>query len=412
MRLPFERRPVKIAALFGRRNQPVDINTALRNTVKSCRWHVPVAILLVLVVLIGGATFAGLAADSLEGDEEVLFLPGLAYRNAQAGWVVTLRGYVFEPEFDSLRRRAVLASLRKALGPDDDVDEEDSTSCDGVADDDADNPYFQRRARLFLVDHERGKRVRVYLKDRLMVLPESRSGGQLRGSFLLPGDVFRRELLAGRNPTIPFTVPMGHDRPAHRAPLHVVEPLGVSVISDIDDTIKISDVLNKRELICRTFFREFEAVPGLAKIYAEHARAGVSFHYVSGSPWQLYPELSKFLKHTGFPDGSFHLRELRLKSIVDFATADPLAYKVDTISDLLNRLPRREFVLIGDSGEKDPEVYAEIARKYRRQVRAILIRDVRAPGEIDERIATLRKGLPGLRFIVFRDASELRGVRF
>ena len=53
-----------------------------------------------------------------------------------------------------------------------------------------------------------------------------------------------------------------------------------------------------------------------------------------------------------------------------------LEYKVKTVSRLLERYPHRQFILIGDSGERDPEVYLQIAKKYPQQVGVILIREV------------------------------------
>lgn len=352
-------------------------------------------ICLALALLVSLVT-AVFSESPIHSDEEILFLPGFAYPNPAGRWVVRLRGYVYEPENDSRKRRVLLSGLRSALDVPD----------DGLA-----SRMLAQRARLFLVDHQRGKKIRVNLRGRKLHLPESRSNGQLRGSFLLPAGSFRQELLLNRNPRQPFFA-AARDGRKFSGEIHIVDAVGVSVISDIDDTIKISRVLDKSELIRRTFLKEFEAVPGLAKLYSTHARAGHAFHYVSGSPWQLYPALEKFQKRMGFPDGSYHLRELRLKSILSFVDADPFAYKIETISSLLRELPRREFVLIGDSGEKDPEVYTTIAQKFERQVRGIFIRDIRSPGEIEARIRKLRAKIPRTRFVVFREASEIASVRF
>lgn len=339
---------------------------------------------------------AALAESPIRSDEDVLFLPALAYRNPAGLWVVNFRGYVFEPEPDSLKRRALLSGLRSALD---------------VSDDSPESEMMAERARLLLVDHKRGKKIRVHLFKREFHLAESRSAGELRGSFLLPADSFSEELQAGQNPELEFFA-TAQDGRRFSGTIQIVEAVGVSVISDIDDTIKISNVLDKKELMRRTFIRNFEAVPGMAEVYRAHEAAGYSFHYVSGSPWQLYPPLASFLKTAGFPDGTFHLRELSMDSILNFIDADPLEYKGAMISLLLRQMPQREFVLIGDSGEKDPEVYTAIATEYKRQIRAIVIHDVRPPGEVDARIAELRARIPDTRFVVFRDAAEIATARF
>ena len=75
--------------------------------------------------------------------------------------------------------------------------------------------------------------------------------------------------------------------------IRLIEPEGVSVISDIDDTIKVTEVPAERLIKLRnTFCREFVAAPDMAKMYKE--MVDVPFHYVSGGPWQLYGPLYDF----------------------------------------------------------------------------------------------------------------------
>jgi len=124
----------------------------------------------------------------------------------------------------------------------------------------------------------------------------------------------------------------------------------------------------------------------------------VSFHYISGSPWQLYAHLHEFLiEQERFPSGSFHMKNLRknllepgaLESVRAFVMGGDLAtldQKIRQITQLMIHLPRRQFVLVGDSGEKDPEVYRAIQRMFPQQVRRILIRDVLA-----ERLAGMER---------------------
>ena len=106
-----------------------------------------------------------------------------------------------------------------------------------------------------------------------------------------------------------------HFTPA-AAELLLIPPTGLSIISDIDDTVKLSDVLNKRELLRNTFLREFVPVEGMAELYRhwgeEHEAV---FHYVSASPWQLQPELEGFLRNSGFPPATFHLKSVRLNAL-------------------------------------------------------------------------------------------------
>jgi phosphatidate phosphatase APP1 len=84
----------------------------------------------------------------------------------------------------------------------------------------------------------------------------------------------------------------------------VIDEDGLSVISDIDDTVKVTNVANRRELLANTLFREFRAVTGMPEIYREWEAHGAAFHYVSASPWQLASCLERFLGESGIPGGS------------------------------------------------------------------------------------------------------------
>jgi hypothetical protein len=177
----------------------------------------------------------------------------------------------------------------------------------------------------------------------------------------------------------------GHDG---RGRIRLIPPQGTSVISDIDDTIKITDIpAGKDTVIVNTFFREFRAAPGMAVKYQAMADSAYAFHYVSGGPWQMYGPLAEYLIDGagGFPAGSFHMKSVQKNLLVPSTWEglhklldDSATYKqkVEQISALLTNFPNRRFILIGDSGEKDPEVYAEIRKRFGAQVREIRIRDV------------------------------------
>jgi phosphatidate phosphatase APP1 len=180
---------------------------------------------------------------------------------------------------------------------------------------------------------------------------------------------------------------------------------GISVISDIDDTIKDSNVLDKKILLKKTFLKEFSSIKGMAKIYQNWQQRGYQFHYVSSSPWQLYPVLSDFLDEQSFPRGSMHLKLIRVKDSSIFnLLATPEEGKIPTITHLLETYPQRRFILVGDSGEKDPDIYATIARQYPDRIIKIYIHNVTAD---KNRIAAIFKELPRKQWVVFNDANEI-----
>jgi phosphatidate phosphatase APP1 len=173
--------------------------------------------------------------------------------------------------------------------------------------------------------------------------------------------------------------------------VELIEAEGLSVISDIDDTIKVTDIpLGKDVVLRKTFCHAFVAAPGMAERYKEWSTraASVSFHYVSGGPGQMYGPLSHFLiTEQKFPEGTFHQRFLpiHVQSLEAFnelfnLISNPLGtihkYKVEEINTLLSAFPNRKFILVGDSGEMDPEVYNTLRTQHPQQVQEIWIRDV------------------------------------
>ena len=125
----------------------------------------------------------------------------------------------------------------------------------------------------------------------------------------------------------------------------------------------------------------------------------------------MYPDLETFRAAHGYPAGTFHMRHFRLKdqSGREFLV-DSKGYKAEEIGKLLERFPKRRFVLVGDSGEHDPEIYGELARKHPEQVVRALIRDVTDEAAGVERYHTAFQGLSRDKWAVFKHPAEVRPV--
>ena len=176
----------------------------------------------------------------------------------------------------------------------------------------------------------------------------------------------------------------GHEGVGH---VQLIPPTGVSVVSDIDDTVKETHIpAGAAEVLHNTFFRRFVAAAGMAEMY--QGMDGPVFHYVSGGPFQLYEPIAEFLFGTDarFPPGTLHMKVIT-KNLLSLSTWDAIsrllvnpdatfAHKKQEISQLMRHFPRRTFVLIGDSGEHDPEVYGHLREEFGMQVQEIRIRDV------------------------------------
>jgi phosphatidate phosphatase APP1 len=190
--------------------------------------------------------------------------------------------------------------------------------------------------------------------------------------------------------------------------VHLIEDQGISVISDIDDTMKVTGVHSRRSLLENTFLREFQAIEGMAPLYDSWAAQGATFHYVSSSPWQLYDSLAELLAASGFPPGTFHLRSFRLRDhMLRRLLLIRRRGKVQAMYSLLRTFPQRRFVFVGDSGERDPEIYGTLARKFGHQVAAIYIRDLPERPLDYDRGRKAFQHIPPERWMLFRSPAEL-----
>ncbi|KAF9024239.1 hypothetical protein BDZ89DRAFT_1069203 [Hymenopellis radicata] len=159
---------------------------------------------------------------------------------------------------------------------------------------------------------------------------------------------------------------------------------GFGVISDIDDTVKVSHVLDKIALAKATLFEDPTPVSGMPDLYATLAQTldDPNFIYISGSPFQLYPFLRDFLE-TSFPEtrGPIFGKNLTLSDpagILDllFDDNDKFDFKLSQISRVQGMFPNKKFLTVGDSTEKDPETYGEAFRLFGDFIQCIWIRKV------------------------------------
>ena len=145
----------------------------------------------------------------------------------------------------------------------------------------------------------------------------------------------------------------------HRAPvsgtIRLIDPDGTSVISDIDDTIKITMVTDKAELVRNTFMRPYRPANGMPALYRSWAQRGCVFHFVSSSPWQLFEPLSEFVREAKFPPASYALKSFREKvSRLLELLADPMQTKPQTIMKIIDAIPSACFVWLATRASTIP----------------------------------------------------------
>lgn len=348
----------------------------------------------------------------LHGDQHVILYPTFAYFDQMAAdWKMPITGFVYQVGRDSIRQRIFFSFMQKLLKIDRHVIDHDQ--------------IFEKRIRGFL--NEPQKRVSVVFhvgENDQSVTGKSKRTGHIHVAASLDPSELPKEAQDLAHESTDHTGPIRHKLTCrvHLAPdderqiehdVNIIPPRGISVISDIDDTLKVSQVAHRQQLLQNTFLEPFSAVPGMASLYKSWEEKGAAFHYVSSSPWQLFEPLNELLKETGFPVGSYHLRSYRF--------GDPSVFKVfiskkrnkyNIIKSIFRMFPQRRFVLVGDSGEKDAEIYGKVARKFPKQVERILIRRVEGRAWTRYRVAKAFRKVPMGVWQTFRVPTQIQDVDF
>lgn len=171
------------------------------------------------------------------------------------------------------------------------------------------------------------------------------------------------------------------------------------VISDIDDTVVYTGVANTLRMMWRLFAQGAESrvvFPGAPELYrafheGDGGGQGNPLFYVSRGPWSIYQVLVELFRNQGIPNGPvLILREWGMKrgSLLPRRARE---HKRDSIRHILELYPEMKFVLVGDSGQRDPEVYTQILREYTGRILGIYIRDVSGDEKRSASIAELAR---------------------
>jgi len=217
-----------------------------------------------------------------------------------------------------------------------------------------------------------------------------------------------------------LTIP-GRERTSH-ARIQVVDDrtCAYGLISDLDDTVIQSDVTRIGRMLMTVLTgnaRTRSPFPGVGSLYralSRHTPDGLGpdlpaparrrgrnpVFYVSSSPWNFFDLLWQFLEYRRIPLGPLFLRNWGADLLTGHGS-----YKHAVIERIFHAYPALRFVLVGDSGERDPEIYAEVAQKFPGRVLSIYIRDVNE-GRGDARVLHLREEMAriGVDMVLARDS--------
>ncbi len=185
------------------------------------------------------------------------------------------------------------------------------------------------------------------------------------------------------------------------------------VISDLDDTVLKSNVISKVKMIYLALFKNaytrlaFRGVPALYWALRKGSSGDQKnpIFYVSNSPWNLYDVIDEFMDVNHIPKGPVLLR--------DFGHANNPAlsdaykkHKYNETVKILETYPHLPFILIGDSGEKDADMYLEVAKNYPGRILCIYIRTVKDKKRT-ERVKKLAKGEINVPLLLIEDSLDI-----
>lgn len=336
---------------------------------------------------------------TLSRSETVCLERSICYERADGSWVIPVRGSVYQKSWLNHIEPDLMHWLRShhlVKTPEDEA-------------------RLASRLALFLEDHPSNIALQVQVGSDLKTLKPSQ-GGLIRDDIVLTAEEVRQSQSRAepKDGWMAFPIRMARgDARQFQCEAQVIPRKGLSIVSDIDDTIKITDVNNTKLMLENTFLLPYRSIPGMAQQYSVWQREkGATFHYLSLGPVQLYNPLIELFAADGFPKGTMDLPMIKwgrskLKGFMTLmdGTKD---FKVDQLSRLISALPERDYILIGDSSQHDPEAYGTIARQYPRQVKRILIHDVTCQGPDAPRYAEAFRELPRDLWQIYREAAEIR----
>lgn len=281
-----------------------------------------------------------------------------------------------------------------------------------LTDADLESEIFRQRIAPFLAAGTRGQQMAVRAGAQTHIIPRRTAGsGHFNATLQIPAAEVAQfpEQSPAQRGWLPLEITAQKLQVQAVGQAQLIPATGLSVISDIDDTIKHTMVAERKELLSNTFLRDFSAIEGMPELYRAWADRGAAFHYVSSSPWQLYEPLAELYQRDQLPAGAFHLRAIRL--------GDPTVLRLflarrwgkqRVIRSIVAAFPFRRFVLVGDSGEVDPEIYGAIARRFPGRIARIFIRRtaMRRPATKDRYPKAFRR-LPRELWTEFEHPAEI-----
>ena len=333
-----------------------------------------------------------------ESQTQLQSYPAWGYQLESGNWRLNLSGFAWlSPVVFTRRQKMMIRMLGKVMKA-----SPEEMECD----------LFLNRVTPFMAEADKRRKITATIGGQEFALrKKTRGNGHFRNWLIVPSELVQRAQADAEigSQILPVSLSVdGDEEAADIVNARLLSHRGLSIVSDIDDTLKDSGVLDRRELLNNTFIREFRCVDGMPETFRTWADAGAEFHYVSSSPWQLFEPLVELQENHELPIGTMHLRNFRLRDQFFKKLKMRRQGKRMAIQRLLKCYPQRDFVLVGDSGEKDPEIYLKICKRNRGRIKGLFIRDLEHRPMDEELFNAIEQAMDGNIFSRFTSGEDLQ----
>lgn len=168
------------------------------------------------------------------------------------------------------------------------------------------------------------------------------------------------------------------------APVFIVgDDIEFGIVSDIDDTVMVTALPRPLVAAWNTFVLDEHArtpVPGMAVFLERTARdhPGSPVIYLSTGAWNVAPTLTRFLSRNLYPAGALLLTDWGPTHDRFFRSGRE--HKRNNLERFAEDFPKLRWLLVGDDGQHDAELYRTFEERHPDRVAAVAIRQL-SPGE-------------------------------
>ncbi|QIW95890.1 hypothetical protein AMS68_001408 [Peltaster fructicola] len=190
---------------------------------------------------------------------------------------------------------------------------------------------------------------------------------------------------------------------------YLVPEQGLTIISDIDDILRVTKIYEPKEGLLNSFARPFTSWEDMPTIYANWSKSlpNMHFHYLTTTPEQITRNYMQYI-YANYPGGSFDTRPLNFSNV-----DETLSVRKFLLEKIFQTFPKRKFILIADTSNSDVmKDYPLMATEFPGQVQCIFLRNTSATDSGD-RFPYDTSGFKDLNqtnYMFFVNADDLTGL--